>query len=293
MLCDIRDHGPLAAEVARARPDLVFHLAAYKHVDWAEIYPDEFLDTNLHGSWNVLRAADEAGVGTVVVASTDKAALAASYYGRTKRFMEQLTAYAARAAARAGWRSASSTCSAARGAPPSCSCARRAAGVPLTITDTGMLRYWITMAHAVTAAAHAALLASKGVLLATPAGAPELTVGELATRIWRGAGHEGEPGVDLLGIRRGETLNEVLVGAGETLGDEHYAGVAAIDGRVLDGRGELGGGAHRDEDEPRSSARSVARGDGAAGADSARPAGRGLTPRRYATAGAACSASCG
>ena len=76
--------------------DVVFHLAAYKHVDWAEIFPEEFVDTNLHGSWNVLRAADAAGVETVVVASTDKAALAASFYGRTKRFMEQLTAAAAR-----------------------------------------------------------------------------------------------------------------------------------------------------------------------------------------------------
>ena len=76
----------------RARPDVVFHLAAYKHVDWAERFPEEFVDTNLHGSWNVLRAAEAAGVETVVVASTDKAALAASFYGRTKRFMEQLAA---------------------------------------------------------------------------------------------------------------------------------------------------------------------------------------------------------
>jgi O-antigen biosynthesis protein WbqV len=97
-LCDVRDLGRLEAELARAQPDVIFHLAAYKHVDWAEVFPEEFVDTNLHGSWNVLRAADVAGVETVVVASTDKAALAASFYGRTKRFMEQLTAFAARRA---------------------------------------------------------------------------------------------------------------------------------------------------------------------------------------------------
>ena len=61
---------------AAPRPDVVFHLAAYKHVDWAELYPEEFVDTNLQGSWNVLRAAPR-GVDTVVVASTDKAAGAA------------------------------------------------------------------------------------------------------------------------------------------------------------------------------------------------------------------------
>ena len=228
VLCDIRDHGRIAAELARARPALVFHLAAYKHVDWAEIYPDEFLDTNLHGSWNVLRAAEDAAVETVVVASTDKAALAASYYGRTKRFMEQLTAFAARG----GMRRTAIRFVNVLGSAGSASelfLRQTRAGVPLTITDTGMLRYWITMAHAVTAAAHGALLSGHGVRLATPAGAPELTVGELATRIWRGAGHEGEPGVDLLGIRRGETLHEVLVGAGEALGEELYPGVAAIE----------------------------------------------------------------
>src|SRR4051794_34279316 len=101
VLCDIREPGRLERELAAAKPDIVFHLAAYKHVDWAEIFPEEFVDTNLHGSWNVLRAAEAVGVETVVVASTDKAALAQSFYGRTKRFMEQLTAFAA---SRAGGR---------------------------------------------------------------------------------------------------------------------------------------------------------------------------------------------
>src|SRR4029453_5084953 len=62
-----------------------------------------------------------------------------------------------------------------------------------------------------------------------PAGAPELTVGELATRIWRGAGLEGEPHVELLGIRRGETLGEVLVGPGERVAAEAYPGIMEIE----------------------------------------------------------------
>jgi nucleoside-diphosphate-sugar epimerase/sugar phosphate isomerase/epimerase len=232
VLCDIRDHGRIVAEMDRARAHLVFHLAAYKHVDWAETYPDEFLDTNLHGSWNVLRAAESAAVDTLVVASTDKAALAASYYGRTKRFMEQLTAYAAGSsgARRIAVRFVNVLGSA--GSASELFLRQARAGVPLTITDTGMLRYWITMAHAVTAAAHGALLASQGARLATPAGAPELTVGELATRIWQGAGLDGEPNVDLLGIRRGETMGEVLVGGDERLGEELYPGVMEIESEM-------------------------------------------------------------
>ena len=232
VLCDIRDPGRVAVELGRARPHVVFHLAAYKHVDWAEIYPDEFLDTNLHGSWNVLRAAERHAVDIVVVASTDKAAQAASYYGRTKRFMEQLTAYAAGTdgAKRTAVRFVNVLGSA--GSASDLFLRQARAGVPLTVTDTGMLRYWITMGHAVTAAVHGALLAADGVRLATPAGAPELTVGELAARIWRGAGLEGEPNVELLGVRRGETLGEVLVGPGERVGAEAYPGIMEIESDV-------------------------------------------------------------
>ena len=89
------------------------------------------------------------------------------------------------------------------------------AGVPLTVTDTGMLRYWITMGHAATLAAHGALLAGDGVLLATAHDPVVLTVGELAKRIWTLAGNDGEPEMDVIGIRPGETTSEVLIGPGE------------------------------------------------------------------------------
>jgi nucleoside-diphosphate-sugar epimerase len=232
VLCDARDAGRLEAELARARPDLVFHLAAYKHVDRAEAFPEEFVDTNLHGTWNVLRAAERVGVETVVVASTDKAALAASFYGRTKRFMEGLTAFAARqgGAQRVAVRFVNVLGSAGSASELFLEQAR--AGVPMTVTDAGMSRYWITMPHAVVTAAHAALLAARGAHLAAPADPAVLTVGELAERVWSHAGR-GEPSeIELIGIRRGETLTEVLTGPGEELGDEPYQGSAVIEGEV-------------------------------------------------------------
>jgi nucleoside-diphosphate-sugar epimerase len=232
VLCDVRDAGRFETELSRARPDVVFHLAAYKHVDWAEVFPDEFVDTNLQGSWNVLQAANAVGVETVVVASTDKAALAASFYGRTKRFMEQLAAFAAR---RAGGQRIAVRFVNVLGSAGSASelfLRQARADVPLTVTDTGMVRYWITMAHAATLAAHAALLAADGIALAGPAGSPTLTVGELAERIWREAGREGAPELDLIGIRRGETVSEVLVGPGEELGEERHQGIAPIGGEI-------------------------------------------------------------
>jgi nucleoside-diphosphate-sugar epimerase len=231
-LCDVRDPGRLEAELARARPDVIFHLAAYKHVDWAEVFPEEFMDTNLHGSWNVLRAAETAGVDTVVVASTDKAALAASFYGRTKRFMEQLTAFAAQ---RAGAQRIAVRFVNVLGSAGSASelfLRQARADVPFTITDPGMLRYWVTMAHTTTLAAHAALLAAEGAHLTVPADPVELSVGQLAERIWTGAGRAGTPDLDLVGIRRGETLRETLTGPGERLGTSRHQGITTIESEI-------------------------------------------------------------
>ncbi len=232
LLCDVRDAGRVEAVLASERPDVVFHLAAYKHVDWAELFPDEFVDTNLVGSWNVLRGAERAAVDTVVVASTDKAALAASVYGRTKRLMEQLTAFAGR---EAGARRVAVRFVNVLGTAGSVSdlfWSQARAGVPLTVTDGGMVRYWITMAHTTTLASHAALLGAEGTPLATASDPLTLTVGELAERIWAAAGRAGTPDIDVVGIRPGETMSEVLVGPGEEVGPERFQGIAPILGEI-------------------------------------------------------------
>jgi nucleoside-diphosphate-sugar epimerase/sugar phosphate isomerase/epimerase len=227
VLGDLRDAERVGATLAAEEPEILFHLAAYKHVDWAERFPAEFVDTNLRGSWNLLRAAEATGVQTVVVASTDKAALATSLYARTKRLMEQLTAHAARAG---GERIAVRFVNVLDSAGSASELFLRQArgGVPLTITDPGMVRYWITMGHATCLAAHAVLLATTGKLLAAPADPVTMTVGELAARIWHECGREGEPDITAIGIRGGETMTEVLTGIGEELADEPHQGIAAI-----------------------------------------------------------------
>lgn len=229
VLCDIRDRVRLDAETSRARPDLVFHLAAYKHVDWAERYPAEFAATNLDGSWNVLRAAEAAGASSVVVASTDKAARAANLYGRTKQMMEALTALAAErtGSGRAAVRLVNVLGSA--GSATELWLRQSRAGVPLTLTDPSMERFWITMAHAAALVAQGALAAQEGVRLVTAHDPVEMAIGELAARIWRAA-VGGEPDMHIAGVRPGETMSEVLVGPGEELGGELRQGVCSIDG---------------------------------------------------------------
>ena len=229
VLCDVRDRSRIEEETARARPHLVFHLAAYKHVDWAERYPVEFAATNLDGSWNVLRAAEQAGAASVVVASTDKAALAKNLYGRTKRLMEALTWLAAErsGSGRAAVRLVNVLGSA--GSATELWLRQARAGVPLTLTDPAMVRYWITMAHAASLVAHGALAAGTGERLVTAADPVEQEIGLIAERIWRQVG-VGDPQIHIAGVRPGETMREVLTGPGEALGEELVQGAAAIRG---------------------------------------------------------------
>ena len=231
VLCDVRDRGRLEEETARARPDLVFHLAAYKHVDWAERYPVEFAATNLDGSWNVLRAAEQAGASSVVVASTDKAARAANLYGRTKRMMETLTWLAAErsGSGRAAVRLVNVLGSA--GSATELWLRQARAGVPLTLTDPTMARYWITMAHAASLVAHGALAAGRGARLLTASDPEEIAIGIIAERIWEQVG-EGPVQMHVAGVRPGETMNEVLIGEGESLDSELFQGARAIAGDV-------------------------------------------------------------
>jgi nucleoside-diphosphate-sugar epimerase/sugar phosphate isomerase/epimerase len=233
VLCDVRDRERTAVEMARATPDVVFHLAAYKHVDLAERFPEEYAATNLDGSWNVLRAAEQAGCGCVVVASTDKAALAASRYGRTKRLMEQLATVAG---VDAGAVRLVNVLGSA-GSASELFLRQARAGVPLTVTDTTMVRYWITRGHAASLVAHAALLVDGGSPLVTAADPVSLTVGELAERTWQGVhgSREAAP-LHIVGVRAGETMHEVLVGPGEQLGEERLQGATTITaGPPLDG----------------------------------------------------------
>ena len=98
VLCDIRDTGRLQQEHAKARPEILFHLAAYKHVDWAELYPEEFIDTNLQGAGTSCASPSWPASRPSSSRRPTKRRSSASLYGRTKRLMEQLTALAARRA---------------------------------------------------------------------------------------------------------------------------------------------------------------------------------------------------
>ncbi|MGG6311758.1 polysaccharide biosynthesis protein [Paenibacillus macerans] len=89
---DIRDKEALMA--ACRNVDIVYHLAALKHVPVCEEQPGEALKTNVLGTQNVIEAAIENKVKKVMYISTDKAANPSNFYGMTKAIGEKLVVYA-------------------------------------------------------------------------------------------------------------------------------------------------------------------------------------------------------
>ena len=87
-LGDVRDLQRLRR--AFNRVDVVIHAAALKQVPAAEYNPMEFVRTNVIGAENVIEAAIDAKVATVVALSTDKAAAPVNLYGATKLCSDKL-----------------------------------------------------------------------------------------------------------------------------------------------------------------------------------------------------------
>ena len=85
---DVRDQSRL--EFAMRDIDTVFHAAALKIVPIAEYNPYETVQTNIHGSENVTRAAIRARVARAVLLSSDKAVNPVNLYGASKLAAEKI-----------------------------------------------------------------------------------------------------------------------------------------------------------------------------------------------------------
>jgi UDP-N-acetylglucosamine 4,6-dehydratase len=85
---DVRDLASL--KNAMHGVDYIFHAAALKQVPSCEFFPLEAVKTNVLGTDNVLTAAIEAEVKTVICLSTDKAAYPVNSMGTSKAMMEKV-----------------------------------------------------------------------------------------------------------------------------------------------------------------------------------------------------------
>lgn len=205
---DVRD----AASVRNAMHDVdyIFHAAALKQVPSCEFFPMEAVKTNVIGTDNVLTAAIDAGVRTVICLSTDKAAYPVNAMGTSKAMMEKVIVAKSRTVRPEKTkicctRYGNVMCS--RGSVIPLWIDQIKAGHPITITEPSMTRFIMSLEEAVDLVLFAFEHGVSGDILVQKA--PACTIETLAKAVTGLFSPEHE--IRVIGIRHGEKMYETLL----------------------------------------------------------------------------------
>lgn len=202
---DVRDYD--SVERAMRGVDYVFHAAALKQVPSCEFFPIEATRTNVFGTQNVIDAASAHKVKKVICLSTDKAAYPINAMGISKALMEKVAIAASRntvdttvCLTRYG------NVMASRGSVIPLFLKQIQEGKPITITDSNMTRFLMSLEEAVELVLFAFEHGNPGDLFVNKA--PAGTIGDLAQALKEICNANNE--VKVIGTRHGEKLYETL-----------------------------------------------------------------------------------
>ena len=188
--------------------DYIFHAAALKQVPSCEFFPMEAVRTNVLGTDNVLTAAIDEGVKSVICLSTDKAAYPVNAMGITKALEERVAVSRARTSMRTKiccTRYGNVMCS--RGSVIPLWIDQIRAGNPITITEPSMTRFIMSLDEAVDLVLFAFEHGVNGDILVQKA--PACTIETLAKAVTELFNPKTE--IKVIGIRHGEKMYETLL----------------------------------------------------------------------------------
>ncbi|MBR0541725.1 MAG: polysaccharide biosynthesis protein [Clostridia bacterium] len=190
--------------------DYIFHAAALKQVPSCEFFPVEAVKTNVLGTENVLTAAIEAGVKSIICLSTDKAAYPVNAMGTSKAMMEKVIVAKSRTISPEKTkicctRYGNVMCS--RGSVIPLWIDQIKKGEPITITEPNMTRFIMSLDEAVDLVLFAFQNGQSGDILVQKA--PACTIGVLAEAVKQLFCPETE--IKVIGIRHGEKMYETLL----------------------------------------------------------------------------------
>ena len=205
---DVRNYETVNDVFSDFKPDVVFHVAALKHVTPHEIYPIEAINTNILGTYNVLHCAKRYGIKKLINISTDKVIHASSIMGITKKVAEVMTKNAGYISVRFG------NVLGSRGSVIPIWQEQVNRGEPLTITHPDMERYFMTIPDACELVIKALDIGKAGQILVLDMG-KSIKILDLAKEIIKNSGKDIK--IKTIGIRPGETMTEELMTAEEKL----------------------------------------------------------------------------
>ena len=187
--------------------EIVFHAAAYKHVPMMEANVEEAVSNNVAGLLSLLHVAHNAGCGSFVMISSDKAVNPTSVMGCTKRVGELILA---------AWPANGLRCVSVRfgnvlgsnGSVVPLFQEQISRNQPITITHPEITRFFMTIPEAVALVLQAFAVGKHGDILVLDMGEP-VRILDLAQTLIRLSGGHGH-GIQFTGLRPGEKLFEEL-----------------------------------------------------------------------------------
>ena len=216
---DVRDRERLYRAVDGV--DFVIHAAATKIVPTAEYNPFEAVKTNVMGAMNLIDACIDRGVKKVVALSTDKASSPINLYGATKLASDKMFV-AANAYTGAQDTQFSvvryGNVMGSRGSVIPFFLDRLRSGEPLTITDSRMTRFMISLQEGIDLVMKAFEVGEGSEIFVKKI--PSMGILDIAEAVDPGGARQE------IGIRPGEKLHEQMVSPEDSLStwefDDHY-----------------------------------------------------------------------
>jgi UDP-N-acetylglucosamine 4,6-dehydratase len=196
--------------------DVVIHAAAMKQVPACEYNPFEAVLTNVMGAKNVIDVAIDHGIKRVLAVSTDKAVSPVNLYGATKLVAEKLfvqgNTYSGDQNTRFACTRYGNVVGSRGSVVPLFEQQRRTGRI--TVTDPDMTRFWLTLDQGIRFVIKCTELMQGGEIFVPKI--PSMRLGDLADAVAAGCQQ------DIIGMRPGEKLHEVLMSADEARHAQEY-----------------------------------------------------------------------
>ncbi len=230
-LCNISDQPKLEGIFEATRPQVVFHLGAYKHLGMMEENPDQAFETNVIGTLNVFEAAQAVEAEEVVLLSSHTAVDPSSIYGASKRIGELMVTSMPQGRTKFCAVRLTNVID-TRGTVLAAFNRQIQRGGPISVTDPEVARYFLTISEVAGLVIQAAALAEGRDIFLLDTG-DELRIADLAERMIRSRGMEPGKDIEIIytGLRPGEKLTEALTNQYET---PHPTGHERVSAAVSD-----------------------------------------------------------
>ena len=208
-MTNIVDRAQVDRTFRSARPHVIFHTAAYKHIPVIEEHPEAAFHVNVAGTMNLCRAAADVGTEQLIFVSSNKAADLDSVYGATKRIGELLASSMSQEHDTRFTAVRLHNVMGSRGSVVPLFLRQIERGGPVLLTHADIARYFMSPPEAVKLLIQAGAQAGDASTLVLDLG-EEVRIADLAEKLIRLRGYQ--PGKDIeivyTGLRPGEQVIE-------------------------------------------------------------------------------------